>query len=187
MKKSSNRIRPSPPRIEELEPRILYSADFAPEVVPTLGPSPVVAEHRIIDLETEIQIDDAQAATGEYDIIILDESDLLPEDTAVLSNSAEQFRYELVIVDTATPDYQQLIDDVLAQNTDANLVEVVLLDSSRDGIEQLTDILSGYSGLDAVHLISHGSDGAITLGNTTLNSETLMEQTANKKLEQRVL
>jgi len=177
--KSNPKIRPSPPRMEELEPRILYSADFAPEVVPTLGGEPVVAEHRVVDFETEIQLDDFEAATGEYDIIILEESDLETVDTAVLSNSAEQFTYELVIVDTATPDYQQLIDDILAQNTDANLVEVVLLDASRDGIEQLTDILSGYSGLDAVHLISHGSDGAVSLGNTILNNETLLEQAAN--------
>jgi len=104
---------------------------------------------------------------------------LLADDTAVLSNSAEQFTYELVIVDTATPDYQQLIDDVLAQNTDANLVEVVLLDSSRNGIEQLTDILSGYSGLDAVHLISHGSDGVVSIGSSVLDNSNLTPLSLN--------
>ena len=171
--KSNPKIRPSPPRIEELEPRILYSADFAPEVIPTLGSSPVVAEYRVIEAETEIQIDDFEADTGEYEIIIVDESELQAEDTAVLSQSAESSTRELVIVDTATPDYQQLIDDILAQSTQANLIEVVLLDSSRNGFEQLNQILSGYSGLNAVHLISHGGDGAVSIGNSTLDKSSL--------------
>jgi len=140
MKKSSNRIRPSPPRIEELEPRILYSADFAPEVVPTLGFAPVVAEHRVVDLPSDIQRENAPLADDDYEIIFLDEDEEkeTAKDTAVLSERAAQFHHELVIVDTATPDYQQLIDDILAQSTKPDLIEVVLLDASANGVEQLS-------------------------------------------------
>jgi len=48
-----------------------------------------------------------------------------------------------------------------------------LLDASADGIAQLDQILAGYSGLDAVHLISHGNDGAVTIGNATLDKSSL--------------
>ncbi|XPM55094.1 MAG: DUF4347 domain-containing protein [Leptolyngbya sp. IPPAS B-1204] len=42
--------------------------------------------------------------------------------------------------------------------------EVHLLDSSQDAIAQITQVLTNRSGVSAVHLVSHGSNGALQLG-----------------------
>ncbi|WEE79667.1 Ig-like domain-containing protein [Comamonas testosteroni] len=76
-------------------------------------------------------------------------------------------RQEVVFVDNRVQDYQQLISG-LKPGT-----EVVVLDSSKDGLQQIADYLNGRSDLDAVHLISHGEAGKIQLGRDWLDSSTL--------------
>jgi hypothetical protein len=49
----------------------------------------------------------------------------------------------------------------------------VLLDSSKDGIAQITEALSQYRDLDTVTIISHGNVGELFLGNTLLNQASL--------------
>jgi hypothetical protein len=87
-----------------------------------------------------------------------------------------------VFVDTATPEYQQLVDDMrtnaLAQGRN---LEFVLIDAERDGIRKITDTLAQKSDLDAIHIISHASDGAVQLGSTQLDFETLVKRAASIK------
>ncbi len=52
-------------------------------------------------------------------------------------------------------------------------VEVVLLDSAGDGVAQMADALRGRSGIDAIHIVSHGAPGALDLGSTSLSAATL--------------
>lgn len=54
--------------------------------------------------------------------------------------------------------------------------DVYLLDSGRDGIEQITSILDNYNDLDAVHIFSHGSMGLLRLGSTLTTSEELLNR-----------
>jgi hypothetical protein len=75
---------------------------------------------------------------------------------------------ELVFVDSDTQDYQQRVDDLLSGRDGERHVEVVVLESGRDGIDQITTILSGHENLDAVHLVSRGTDNAVKLGGTWL-------------------
>lgn len=51
--------------------------------------------------------------------------------------------------------------------------EVVLLDSTQDGLTQMLAALNGHNGVDAVHVLTHGAPGQIQLGNTQLNADTL--------------
>ncbi len=81
---------------------------------------------------------------------------------------------ELVFVDKNLKDYQQVVADLQGSHSNRN-VEVVALESDRNGIEQVSEILSERSNLTAVHFISHGADGQINLGNTWLNSTTLQQ------------
>ena len=81
---------------------------------------------------------------------------------------------ELVFINENIADYQQLIAD-LQGGDDDRIIEVVVLDADRDGIEQVSEILSERSDLAAVHFIAHGDEGQINLGNTWLNSETLKQ------------
>ena len=73
----------------------------------------------------------------------------------------------------ACSDYDRLLADLVSQNDAQHHVEVYVLDGKRDGIEQISEVLADYSGLDAVHIISHGNDGAIDLGGSTLDSASL--------------
>jgi len=51
--------------------------------------------------------------------------------------------------------------------------EVIYLDAGQDGVEQISSALKGYSGLASIQIFSHGSEGSLQLGNTTLSHETL--------------
>ncbi|MGB6045519.1 MAG: DUF4347 domain-containing protein, partial [Pirellulales bacterium] len=87
--------------------------------------------------------------------------------------TAQQHRLELVLIDPSTDDYQQLIDDLASKGKDGVEFEVVLLDGSRDGIDQISEALAGYEQVDAVHIVSHGADGRVKLGNTWLDANNL--------------
>ncbi|MEO8497833.1 MAG: DUF4347 domain-containing protein, partial [Planctomycetota bacterium] len=82
-------------------------------------------------------------------------------------------RKEIAFVDSQVLDYQQLIDDLQSQSGLDGQFEIVLLDANRDGVEQISEALAGYHELDAIHLISHGTDGAVKLGSTWLTSDNL--------------
>ncbi|MEJ5990113.1 Ig-like domain-containing protein [Ramlibacter sp. PS3R-8] len=48
--------------------------------------------------------------------------------------------------------------------------EVVILDAAGDGLAQIAQALEGRSGIDALHVISHGSAGGVALGSLVLGS-----------------
>ena len=73
----------------------------------------------------------------------------------------------IVFVDSRVSNYQSLIDSLTEP------YEVFILDGDSDGLDQMAGYLSGRSGLDAIHVISHGSQGALYLGSTVLNSGNL--------------
>ena len=84
---------------------------------------------------------------------------------------------ELVFINDNVADYEKLIDEVLRDDTNRN-IELAVLDSDSDGIEQVSDILAGRSDLAALHFITHGSEGQINLGNVWLNS-TILQNNSN--------
>ena len=148
----------SRPILEALEDQILYSAD-------ALGGLDVLAFTS--KDESTLQ---ASELTGRRHS---DDSSISQSQTSVDNDSTHA--YELVFVDTDTTDYQQLVDDLLEQRTDQRKFDVFILDNSSNGIEQISDVLAGYDSLDAVHIISHGFNGAIDIGSTLLNAESLDE------------
>ena len=52
----------------------------------------------------------------------------------------------------------------------------MLLDNQRDGIDQIGAILAGRTDIGAVHLISHGNNGAVQLGSGTLDLQSLSDR-----------
>jgi predicted outer membrane repeat protein len=58
--------------------------------------------------------------------------------------------------------------------------EIHLLDAGGDAIDQITQILSSRSNISAVHILSHGSNGALQLGGETISD--LSEYDADLKL-----
>ena len=137
---------------ESLEPRLVYSADLAPGLVEDTGPEEQLIEPAPIEQN--------------YDEMAVDQT----ADGAMV-----EIRHEVVFVDTRTPDYQQLIDDLTSSNDPTRHFEVVTLDRGEDGIRQISDALAGYSEVDAVHLVSHGSEEGVQLGSTWLGLDNLSE------------
>ncbi|MDJ0784048.1 MAG: DUF2341 domain-containing protein, partial [Desulfosarcinaceae bacterium] len=134
---------------EELEPRVLFSADIAPGIDPASIETQVVTADENRETPSQIESEPETAAA------------------AVAEN-----RWELVLVNANVADADDLVSEI--QAGDANrIIEVVTLDAEQDGIDQVSEILAERSDLSAVHVISHGSDGQINLGNTWLNETTL--------------
>jgi protocatechuate 3,4-dioxygenase beta subunit len=84
------------------------------------------------------------------------------------SNSFPTFSVtqQIVFIDSQIEDYQSLAKGVI-QGT-----EVIILDANRNGIAQITEVLS-QKPYSAIHIVSHGSPGCLYLGNTQLSLDTL--------------
>ena len=96
-----------------------------------------------------------------------------PARTGSAAVERAESRHELVFIDPRVGDYERLLGDVLSQTGGERRIEVRMLDAQRDGIAQISQALAGYSDLDAVHFLSHGSDGAVQLGATWLDRNSL--------------
>lgn len=75
--------------------------------------------------------------------------------------------HNIYFVDSRVADYQRLVGSLPMDS------EWFVLDANRDGIEQMQAILAGYSGLDSIRILSHGSQGALFLGSTVLNNANI--------------
>lgn len=89
-------------------------------------------------------------------------------DSAPALAQGQQVR-ELVIIDAAVPDKTSLYRALKPG------VDVVELNSQQDGLLQLQQVLQHYRGLQAVHLVSHGEQGKILLGNSSIDRTSLAE------------
>ncbi|MBK6973391.1 MAG: tandem-95 repeat protein [Sterolibacteriaceae bacterium] len=145
------------PILEELEPRILYSADAQTAL---LGADDFFHQAEVRTLEPT-----ASPSAS----------------TSVQFEAAEQRSHELVFIDKRVDDYQLLVDDLLSHNDGSRQVEIFLLDPNRDGVEQISQVLAQRHDIGAVHLISHGADGNVELGSGKLNFDTLIKQAAQIK------
>ena len=103
---------------------------------------------------------------------------------------------EIIFVDPSVTDYTQLVRDI--GRGDANGAGqggsaikstktgatgdsgrlIVVLDPHKDGIDQITQVLSQYQGVSAVYILSHGAQGLVTLGTTAVDDATLQSRSA---------
>jgi hypothetical protein len=81
-------------------------------------------------------------------------------------------------VDAGLPHRDALLQALGAADSNRQL-EVLWLDPRRDGVLQVTSALAARHGLDAVHVVSHGADGSIELGNAPLGSHNVLAQAAS--------
>lgn len=76
---------------------------------------------------------------------------------------------EVLFIESNVSDYQSLMDAATPGT------EVHLLDASLDGLAQIANILAGRSGINAIHIVSHGSAGVLNLGALQLTAQSLPE------------
>ncbi|NMY52971.1 putative Ig domain-containing protein [Pseudomonas sp. WS 5011] len=135
------------PLAMSLEPRMLFDGAVAATVADAAANQPTATPDAQESTPTDASNHDGLAATP-------------------TAGTADQ-RQEVVFIDGQVTNKQQLIDG-LAPGT-----EVVVLDSSQDGLQQIADYLEGREGIDAIHIFSHGGAGKLLLGNTWIDAGTL--------------
>ena len=150
----------NPSSMMALEPRIVFDAAAAATVD-----------------QTADQVAEQQAASAADNRIAPDNT--ASDDTAsgddfasvTVTNSGGR---EIAFVDSALED----VDALLAEIDPS--VEVIMLDVTQDGVEQIASTLSGQTNIDAIHILSHGNRGQLTLGTGTLNADTMQGEYADE-------
>ena len=137
------------PRFEELEARILYSADPMPGWV---GFAPGIVEERHL-------LDDGEFAQPPAPVMQVESSR----------------RHEIVFIDTGVPDWDLLLQDIRQGESDDRKIDVLLIDAQRDGFEQVTQALAGRNDVAALHFITHGESGVLRLGNQRIDVQALYD------------
>lgn len=82
-------------------------------------------------------------------------------------------RHELVFIASDVADIGQLVAGLGPQH------EVVLFDTHTDGLEQMLRVLAGRSGLEALHIVAHGSSGSLQLGSLVLDAVSALARAAD--------
>ena len=82
------------------------------------------------------------------------------DSSAVYQQSA---RRELVVVDTSVENYEVLVQNLLDGGDSNRQIDVITIDGT-SGLEELSEILEQQSNLDALHLVTHGSESTLQIG-----------------------
>ncbi|MFZ6818630.1 DUF4347 domain-containing protein [Undibacterium sp. Ji22W] len=85
------------------------------------------------------------------------------------NNMASTTRKEIAFIANNIQDYARLIASLKSN------VEVHILDSTQNALQQIATILANRSDVDAIHLITHGTNGVIDVGNAQLTMSNLSE------------
>jgi len=141
---------------EELEPRLLYSADN-PAAWLSSAVLPAVAA-------PEVQV--VPAAT------VLATTATPPTPTVVATP------HELVFIDAGVVHTQALIDGLLAARPAGTRLDFVALQAGSDGLRQISDELALRTNLAAVHIVAHGEQAALQLGSLRLDAAALQSRAA---------
>ncbi|MEM8772430.1 MAG: Ig-like domain-containing protein [Pseudomonadota bacterium] len=154
-----------------LEPRYLLDAAFVASV--SDAAADLVALDQVDGAIGSINSDSAPASEPSIEA---DNSnhrtyDFIGDVAYTLENA--QTPTEIVFIDGSVSNAQDLLSGI------SSTAEVYFLDPARDGVEQIAEILAAYDDVDAVHILSHGREGELRLGNTRLNNDTITGEYAD--------
>ena len=80
---------------------------------------------------------------------------------------------QIYFIDTKLNNYQTIINSL--SSTDLYYI----IDSTKDGLTQISNTLLNYSNLDSIHIYSHGDIGSLNIGNTIYDNTNI----SNYKIE----
>jgi len=84
-----------------------------------------------------------------------------------LSNfSSEISNQNIIFIDSQVENYTSLVSGV-------EQAEVIIIDSTNDGINQITEALGQYENIASIQIVSHGDIGSLQIGTTNLNSDNI--------------
>ncbi|MEM7312381.1 MAG: Ig-like domain-containing protein, partial [Planctomycetota bacterium] len=90
------------------------------------------------------------------------------------SVGADPIGSEFVFIDSSVEDVDTLIAGL---NPSAN---IVMLDSESDGVWQIVNALRNESDVSAIHILAHGDNGELALGNAVVDVEGLRQSYADE-------
>ena len=86
--------------------------------------------------------------------------------TSPNGTSPDRSSHSIAFVDAGLSDIETLTAGL--ENT-----QVVLLESTQNGLAQITATLKNYGDLNSIHIFSHGTDGLLQLGDTLLSNANI--------------
>ena len=143
------------PMIMSLEPRMLFDG----AVAATVADAAQADSHATADAAAKALTTTEHAATGSESHPQSD-APATPAPVAVPGQS-------VVFVDARVKDSAELLNGV------APGTQVVQLDASKDGLQQIADYLGSHQGVSSVQIIAHGNAGDLWLGSTYLSADNV--------------
>jgi hypothetical protein len=90
-----------------------------------------------------------------------------PPASTSATTSAEK---SIAFVDSALPDYQSIVDAIKSGQGANGNTDIVVLDSTKSEIQQITDSLAGRTDIAALYIFSHGFEANLDLGADRLDT-----------------
>ncbi|UVM33284.1 Ig-like domain-containing protein [Pseudomonas sp. B21-019] len=146
------------PMIMSLEPRMLFDGAVAATVADTA------------QADSHTTADAVKAPTADQPVASKDthgQADATPTPTPVAVPGQS-----VVFVDSRVKDADSLLKGV------APGTQVVQLDASKDGLQQIADYLDTHQGISSVQIIAHGNAGDLWLGNSYLSADNVAARSA---------
>ena len=170
--------------LSELEDRILLSASPAAVMVESAlaaesvqFASPLGGESASLFQSSQVAISPISPAQEDGTVLVSGGSPIVEEAAGETFSAAEpsieRTATEVIFIDESADDFEQLVADLESQRDAGRAIDFFVLDSQQDGIDQIAETLERYSDLDAVHIVSHGTSGAVKLGATWLRIGSL--------------
>ncbi|MEA3169952.1 MAG: large repetitive protein [Pseudomonas sp.] len=150
---------PASPMIMFLEPRMLFDGAVAATVVDAAQAD----SHATADAAAKASTSDH--ATASQDTHAQTDAPATPAPVAVPGQA-------VVFVDARVKDAADLLK-VVAPGT-----QVVQLDASKDGLQQIADYLGSHQGVSSVQIVAHGNSGDLWLGSTYLSADNVAARSA---------
>ena len=143
-----------------LEPRFMY--DGAAVATATAATADASASS---DGASDSADADQQDATQQENAQDQGQNNTQDGDSDALISAAK----ELAFIDSSVEDAQTLIDGL------ADGVDVIELDADSDGVKTIAEELAQRSDIEAIHILSHGSSGEVSLGEAQLDADSLTQ------------
>ena len=146
--------------LQNLEERVLYDAS------PLGVLCPEVMEPQDIEMSLDATMEQIDELSVAYDGIEESDDQFLVE-TDTLSFAED---LNLIVIDSRLDDYDQLITDLQESNVNYEILE---LDETTNGIEEITRRLNSGQSYAALHIIGHGEEANVQLGSVELGSDNI--------------
>nr|WP_322791186.1 Ig-like domain-containing protein [Pseudomonas cucumis] len=146
------------PMIMSLEPRMLFDGAVAATVADTA------------QADSDVTANAVKAPTADRSVASKDthgQADATPAPTPVAVPGQS-----VVFVDSRVKDAASLLQGV------APGTQVVQLDASKDGLQQIADYLDTHQGISSVQIIAHGNAGDLWLGDSYLSADNVAARSA---------